>query len=268
MDGSSEYQIALLIAIGTVGMLLLAIAIVLFMVFYQKRMIQEQVKRQKLEIDYQQKMMQATLESQESERRKLAADLHDSIGGMLSTIRMGISTLGRSLPDQRSVDPTKQMLDDTIASVRQISRDLMPATLEKFGLAQALKELCERVQNTSLLSITFIEQGEFKPFDKNKELMIFRIIQELLNNAIKHSQATEIKVNLLTTNELVVVVEDDGVGFNIEEQKSDKRNGKGLGLYSIENRASLLNAKLEFDRQRKKGSMITLTMALHHEAEV
>src|SRR5882757_6033756 len=99
MAESSEYQIALLIAVGTVGMLLLAIAIVLFMVFYQKRMIQEQVKRQKLEIDYQQKMMQATLESQESERRKLAGELHDSIGGMLSAIRMGISTLGRTLPD-------------------------------------------------------------------------------------------------------------------------------------------------------------------------
>jgi two-component system NarL family sensor kinase len=126
MDGSSEYQVALLIAIGTVGMLLLAIAIVLFMVFYQKKMIQEQVKRQKLEIEYQNKMMQATLESQESERRKLASDLHDSIGGMLSTIRMGVSTLGRSLPDPRSVEQTKQMLDDTISSVRQISRDLMP----------------------------------------------------------------------------------------------------------------------------------------------
>ena len=268
MDGSSEYQVALLIAIGTVGMLLLAIAIVLFMVFYQKRMIQEQVKRQKMEIDYQHKMMQATLESQESERRKLAADLHDSIGGMLSTIRMGVSTLGRSLPDQRSVDSTKQMLDDTISSVRQISRDLMPSTLEKFGLAQALKELCERVQNTSMITVKFREEGESFPFDKNKELMIFRIVQELLNNAIKHSQSTEITVWLLMSNEVTISVEDDGVGFDINEQKNDKRTGKGLGLYSIENRAGLLNAKLEFDQLRKKGSKITLTMPLHHEAEV
>lgn len=266
MDGSSEYQIALLIAIGTVGMLVLAIAIVLFMVFYQKRMIQEQVKRQKLEIDYQQKMMQATLESQESERRKLASQLHDSIGGMLSTIRMGISTIGKSLPDQKIVDPTKQMLDDTISSVRQISRDLMPSTLDKFGLAQALKELCELVQNTSLITIHFFEQSAPHTIDKNNELMIFRIVQELLNNAIKHSHAKEIKVSMNIANDLSIIVEDDGVGFSIDEQKTDKRLGKGLGLYSIENRASLLNAKLEFDKERKKGSMITLTIPLQHEA--
>jgi two-component system, NarL family, sensor kinase len=268
MDGSSEYQVALLIAIGTVGMLLLAIAIVLFMVFYQKKMIQEQVKRQKLEIEYQHKMMQATLESQESERRKLASDLHDSIGGMLSTIRMGVSTLGRSLPDPRSVEQTKQMLDDTISSVRQISRDLMPSTLEKFGLAQALKELCERMQGSALMTINFHDDAATFSIDKNKELMLFRITQELLNNAIKHAQATEIKVDLTATNALALTVEDDGVGFNIDEQKSDKRTGKGLGLYSIENRASLLGAKLDFDKHRRKGSKITLTLPLYHEAEV
>ena len=89
MAGPSEYQVALLIAIGTVGMLLLAIAIILFMVFYQKKMIQEQLKRQQLELTYQQKMMEAALESQENERRRVAGDLHDSIGGMLSTIRVG-----------------------------------------------------------------------------------------------------------------------------------------------------------------------------------
>jgi signal transduction histidine kinase len=268
MDGSSEYQIALLIAIGTAGMLMLAVAIVLFVVFYQKRMMQEQVKRQKLEIEYQNKMMQATLESQESERRKLASDLHDSIGGMLSTIRMGVSTLGRSLPDPRSVEQTKQMLDDTISSVRQISRDLMPSTLEKFGLEQALKELCERTQAASLLTINFYENTTAFTIDKNKELMLFRIVQELLNNAIKHAQATEVKVYLTVNDELSLTVEDDGVGFNIDEQKSDKRTGKGLGLYSIENRASLLGAKLEFDKERLKGSKITITMSLHHEAEV
>jgi two-component system NarL family sensor kinase len=241
-------------------MLVLAGSIILFVVFYQKKMIQEQVKRQKLEIEYQNKMMQATLESQESERRKLASDLHDSIGGMLSTIRMGISTLGRSLPDPRSVDQTKQMLDDTISSVRQISRDLMPSTLEKFGLAQALKELCERTQATSMLTINFNENTDQISIDKNKELMLFRIVQELLNNAIKHSQATAVKVSLTAGNEISLAVEDDGIGFNIDEQKSDKRTGKGLGLYSIENRASLLGARLEFDKQRTKGSRITLTL--------
>src|SRR5215510_3796250 len=137
MVGPAEYQVALMIAIGTVGMFLLAIAIILFMVFYQKRMLQEQYKRQQMELDHQHKMMEAALESQEQERRRLAGELHDSIGAMLSTIRVGITTLARQVPDPKSLEQSKEMLDDTITSVRRISRDLMPSTLEKFGFVQA-----------------------------------------------------------------------------------------------------------------------------------
>lgn len=266
MDGSSEYQIALLIAIGSIGMLLLAIAIVLFMVFYQKKMIQEQVKRQQLELDHQSKMMQAVLDSQEMERRKLASDLHDSIGGMLSAIRMGVSTLGRSLPNPASVDPTKKMLDDTISSVRQISRDLMPSTLEKFGLAQALRELCEKTQDTSFIQLNFNEEGTVPMMQKSEELMIFRVVQELVNNAIKHAQASQINVMIGLNDSFYVSVEDNGIGFNIEAQRNDRSIGKGLGLYSIENRANQLGGNLAF-AQRDKGSKITLTFPVRHEAK-
>ena len=266
MDGSSEYQVALLIAIGSVGMLSLAIGIVLFMVFYQKKMMQEQMKRQQLELDYQQKMMQATLESQEGERRKLAADLHDSIGGMLSAIRMGISTMGRSVPTQINIDQTKKMLDDTISSVRKISRELMPSTLEKFGLAQALKELCEQLQTATSITTRFHEAGEVYDLNKPESLMVFRIIQELLNNAIKHSGANEIEVTIGSQDGLFICVEDNGIGFDINAQRNDKSFGKGLGLYSIENRAGLLGAKLDFS-QRNKGSKVTLTIPVRHEAK-
>ena len=266
MDGSSEYQIALLIAVGSVGMLLMAIAIVLFMVFYQKKMVQEQVRRQQLELDYQSKMMLATLESQESERRKLAADLHDSIGGMLSAIRMGVSTLGRSVPNQVSIDQTKKMLDDTIASVRHMSRELMPSTLEKFGLVQALKELCDQIQKTSLIQINFHELGEVPIMQKSEELMIFRIVQELVNNSIKHSQASKIDVTTGRHDDFYLSVEDNGIGFDINTQRNDKSMGKGLGLYSIENRANQLGAKLIFD-QPSRGSNVILTFPSKHETK-
>lgn len=262
MAGPSEYQIALLIAIGTVGMLLLAIAIILFMVFYQKKMIQEQLKRRQLELDYQQKMMEAALESQENERRRVAGDLHDSIGGMLSAIRVGLTTLAKQMTDPQSMEQPKQMLDDTLSSVRSISRDLMPLTLEKFGLVHALKELCERFHATTFLPVIFYEQGEFQGLNQKKELMIFRVAQELVNNAVKHSQATTIYVTIRGTDKLEVIVEDDGVGFDPEAQRSLTQSAKGLGLFNIENRARLLSAKLEFDSPREKGSKITMTLPL------
>jgi two-component system, NarL family, sensor kinase len=259
MDGPEEYQIAILIAFGTVGMLVLAIAIVLFMVIYQKKMIQEQLKRQQLESDLQQKMMQAELESQENERRRLAADLHDSIGGMLSAIRVGLFTISKQAPEL-NIEQTKRMLDDTISSVRRISRDLMPATLERFGLVQAVKEMCERFSSTTQLPIHFHEHGDINGLDMNKQLMLFRITQELINNAIKHAQATQLTINIEATDALTIVAEDDGIGFNIDDKQN--LNRKGLGLFSIQNRSSLLGATLEYERERKKGTRVTVTLPL------
>jgi len=262
MAGPSEYQVALLIAIGTVGMLVLAIAIILFMVFYQKKMIQEQLNRQKLEMVYQQKMMEAALESQEEERRRVAGDLHDSVGGMLSAIRVGLITMSRQLPNPQLLEQQKKMLDDTISSVRSISRDLMPATLDKFGLVQAVKELCEQFQQTSLVTVHFHERGEVVPLVKVKELMIFRIAQELITNAVKHSNATAINVFIRESDHLELIVEDNGIGFDAEAKRNETKPGKGLGLFNIENRVRLLRASLEYDKIRDRGSKITLTVPL------
>lgn len=254
-----------MIALAIVTVMGMAGAIIIFVVFYQKRMIKEQMKRQVLEFEYQQKMLQAELESQETERRRLAGDLHDSIGGMLSTIRVGLSTMARMLPDPQTMEQTKQMLDDTITSVRRISRDLMPSTLEKFGLGHALKELCERFQATSRISIQFHIIGNFEGLDKTRELMIFRIVQELLNNAIKHAQASEIIVTLEVDGWLSIIVEDNGIGFDPEAFKKDMQSGRGLGLFNIENRARLLGAKLQYGKDQKPGSKTILTIPVEHE---
>jgi signal transduction histidine kinase len=266
MDQSQSTQVYLIIAIAIVTMLIMAGAIIIFVVFYQKKMIHEQMKRQALEFEYQQKMLEAELQSQESERRRLAADLHDSIGGMLSAIRVGITTIAKQLTVPQHVDQTKQMLDDTISSVRRISRDLMPATLEKFGLVHALTELCERFQSTSGISIQFSEEGNYNPLDKNRELMIFRIVQELLNNAIKHANASQIDVLLKEEENLLVIVKDNGVGFDARGIINDRNSGKGLGLFNIQNRAQLLKGKLEYDSEIKQGSKTTLTLPILNEA--
>lgn len=263
---SEDGNFLLVFSIATAGMLFLVGAIITFVVFYQKRMLQEQFKRQAMEFDHQQKMMQAELESQETERRKLAADLHDSIGGMLSTIRVGISTMAKTLPNPQSIDETKKMLDDTISSVRRISRDLMPSTLEKFGLTYAIKELCERFHQTSKIPIYFSENGEIPKLDAQRELMIFRIAQELLNNAIKHSQATIINVTTQMNNgQVAVTVEDNGIGFDADFHQNDTTGNKGLGLYNIENRARLLGGEISFEKAKAKGSKTMLIAPVSHE---
>lgn len=253
-------QIYVIIGVAVIAMLLMAGAIVLFVLYYQKRMVQEQFKRQQMELDYQRKMMEAALESQENERRRVAADLHDSIGAMLSTIRVSLITYAKKhRPDDDTIAESKKMLDDTIESVRRISRDLMPSTLEKFGLAQAVKEMCERFQATSSLPIIFEEIGETPGLTRSHELMIFRIVQELMNNAMKHSDASLIKVSFINQEMLDVVVEDNGRGFNAEEKKNDTALGKGgLGLFNIENRARLVGATVDFNAPTVQGSKVII----------
>jgi signal transduction histidine kinase len=136
----------------------------------------------------------------------------------------------------------------------------MPSTLEKFGLGHALKELCDRFQSTSQLPIQYHELGDAGAMVAKKELLIFRIVQELLNNAIKHSKATTISVTLRATDKFEIVVEDDGIGFNFDEQQASNKIEKGLGLFNIENRARLLNATLQYDKEREKGTRTTLTV--------
>jgi two-component system, NarL family, sensor kinase len=257
MEGGVS-QFTLIFSLATVAMLVLAGFIILFVVFYQKKMIEEQLKRQKLELDFQQKMMEAALESQENERRRLAGDLHDSVGGMLSTIRVGLTSIAKQMSNPQGIEQSKKMLDDTITSVRRISLDLMPSTLEKFGLIAALKEICERFQSASLIPVHFQETGDVKFIEQKRELKIYRVVQELINNAIKHSQASQIKVEVWGGEQLFITVEDDGIGFDSSIRNNVVQSGKGLGLYNMTNRTRLLNAKLEFDNQTKKGSKITL----------
>jgi two-component system, NarL family, sensor kinase len=253
-------QIYLIISVAVVAMLLMAGSIILFVLYYQKRMVQEQFKRQQMELEYQKKMMEAALESQENERRRVAGDLHDSIGAMLSTIRVSLTTYAkRNSSDGESINESKKMLDDTIESVRRISRDLMPSTLEKFGLSQAVKEMCERFQSTASLPIIFEEPQDTPVFAKSRELMIFRIVQELLNNALKHADASVIKVSFHNGEALQVIVEDNGKGFNAEDHKNDK-SGKGLGLFNIENRARLVGASVNFNAPTSQGSKIIINI--------
>lgn len=265
----SNSEFTLMFIIATIGMLLMAVAIISFIVFYQKKMLQQELHRERMEAEFQKKMLQAALDSQENERRRLAGDLHDSIGAMLSAIRVGLATLVRKQAvEEAAILPTKEMLDETIASVRAISWDLMPSTLEKFGLSQGLSEMCNRIAHATGLDLSFEEKGTARRLSARKENMLFRIVQELLNNALKHSGANAIHVKLhFGQRYLYIIVSDNGKGFDYQKQKGDRSRNTGLGLFNIENRARLMGANMTFDTGPSRGSKISIRLALTHEKQ-
>lgn len=258
MVSSATIEVYLIIAIGMIVVLLFSGFIVLFVIIYQKRMLAEKVHRQELEGTLQQRILQATLESQEAERKSMSVDLHDSIGGMLSAVRIGLATVSRQMEDPKKMSSSIEMLDETIESVRRISRELMPATLEKFGLLAGARELVEKLQATSSIQMSMVTLGASRALGNNREIMIYRIAQELLNNAIKHSKATFIEVVFNYQSKLILTIDDNGVGM--DPKNLELHRSSSLGMYNIQSRVQLLHAEIVADPEKTEGTRIIVTI--------
>lgn len=247
-------------------MLLLASAIILFVVVYQKRMLNQQLQLKAIEADKQKELLQATINAQDSERRRIAKDLHDELGASLSAVKLGINALlkrAEGLQEATSIGlETKGVLDGAITSVRQISKQLLPATLEEFGLQAALKELCNKLSVAGEVQVKWQSNQTAARVDTTTELALYRVVQELVNNALKHASATEITVSLNYTEVLLsLIVQDNGRGFDkkvLEEMGADK----GLGLRNIESRLSTIAATMNYLTSPGKGTRVEIDLQL------
>ena len=265
MDSATDMNISLFLIVGTLGMLLLAAAVVLFVFVYQKRLIQHQLKLQKVQADYQRELLKANIHAQEKERKRIAQDLHDEVGAMLSAIKLSVNQIQRNRADvdqfESTSKETKSMIDETIENVRRISKDLLPVTLENFGFIHALQELSDKLNSSTPLLTSFECEGDLLPLEQNDQLAIYRVVQELCNNIIKHAQATKIDMKLsLSSQGLRLQVIDDGIGFSVDDLS--KVNGAtGIGLKSIESRVNMLGGHIEYQGTPEKGTTVNIELS-------
>lgn len=257
-------EVIYIIVIGSLGMLILIIGLAIFITLYQKRMLQEQEKQRIMDIEYQQKMIQSQIDSQETERKRIAADLHDSIGSLLWAAKLNIAFMGRSLDFngelKDSYTETMKILDQSIDSVKRISWELTPEAFQHTGLSASIKEMCLRLDGKGQV-LYFEEKGNSIFWKNDRALMTFRIVQELINNAVKHAKANRIKVTLIwNAQRLVIKVEDDGIGLKLKDQV---RNG--VGWWNITNRSKKIDAAIVVKENHEPGTSIELTIPLPHE---
>lgn len=254
MQIAENPEIALIYFVGTFGMIILAGSIFFFFVTYQKRLLKKELEINKIKAEQQEEILKNTILAQEKERRRIAGDLHDEVGAMLSVVKLNVSRFERKSDNKDVVNlanETKTYLEEAITQVRRISRDLMPPSLEKLGLDFAIEELAGRIDRTGNIKTIYFKTGDYFRFDGKKELALFRIVQELLNNAIKHSGASEIFIKArYSSNSLAVSVSDNGKGFDTESVVSE-----GLGLKNLESRANMLNAKMKIKSHPGKGTV-------------
>ena len=250
-------QISYLLFAGIAGMVLLALAIIAFFIVYQQRLLTQQDELRKLEKSHQQELLNASIVTQEKERERIAKDLHDSIGGSLSTTKLFVHHMQHEEKEafQALKSETAELLDETIQNIRNTTRNLLPVSLEQFGLVAAITDLAQRHQRYSPVGINFYHHGK-RRFKADHELAIYRIVQELINNTLKHASAKDIHIDLaFSSNHLKLNYRDDGVGFNLSDLVS---NGVGIGLKSIQSRVAYLEAQMEWHAEPGNGFQFVL----------
>lgn len=254
----------MLIVLGLAAVLLLVAGVILFVVRYQKRAIAEQLKRQSTVVDHQNKMLMAALESQENERRRISKDLHDDVGMMLMTLRTQLNvSVGKPLSEEQA-EELLNVVDDTHETVRKISWDLLPPTLERFGVVQALQEMCHRMTHQEKITVSFYEKGKAQSLDKNQETLVYRIAQECVINALRHARAKHIDVKLdWKDTVLCLTIADDGVGFDFPEENDRVKSRMGLGLVNMASRVRLLCGEVRYKRNNPTGTVVEITIPVN-----
>lgn len=247
-----------------------AIAILIISVLgyrnHKSRQNLQQSKIDELEKEKQLTATEAVLKGEEQERTRLAKDLHDGLGGMLSGIKFSLNNMKGNLimtPDnaqalERSID----MLDSSIREMRRVAHNMMPEVLVRYGLNDALKEFCSEIDQSGVVHINYQSIGMEKIIiEQTVSITIYRIVQELVNNAIKHAMAKNVLVQLhLTQPErlLTVTVEDDGKGFDTALLKQSS----GIGWSNIQNRVEFLKGKLDVNSAPGKGTSVLIEVGV------
>lgn len=223
----------------------------------------QQQRIRELEKDRQLVAVDSMLKGQEEERSRLAKDLHDGLGGLLSGVKFSLTNMKDNLfitPENMTVfERSLDMIDTSIKELRRVAHNMMPEMLTKFGLDEALREYCNTINATKLLSVKYQSHGMEERLEKSTEIIVYRIIQELLNNSMKHAAATDAFVQLIReANRFNIVVEDNGKGFDATLSE----NNKGSGFANIRSRVEYLKGRVEIHSEPGKGTLVNVEFNL------
>ena len=249
---NSGSNVPMVLFFGTIAMLALTIGLIVFIIFHQRKVIRFQMQLQKMEYDQQKMLLNASIKLQEEERQRIAADLHDDAGPLLATARLYLNenliNLDKTTQLQ-SIYSAKQIIDDTIQLIRNISHSLMPPTLKNFGLESAVNDLFQKISSSGSMNASSRFHDYRERLQPETELIIFRVIQELVNNILKHSNASFIHLTQNTNNnKFFIRLHHDGRGLTQADFEKLNKSSVGLGLKNIQSRLRVLHGKIFFEK--------------------
>ena len=237
--------------LGTFGMFIMAIAVITVLVMHQRRVFRFNKQLHKMEEEKQQMLLKASIKFQEEERSRIAADLHDDAGPLLATARLYLTEnlIHQDTATQlQSIFSAKQIIDDTIVLIRNISHSLLPPTLKNFGLEAATKDLFDRINGSGVINASARFHDNRDRLSDEQELLVFRVLQELVTNILKHSGAGFIHLTQNAQGNIVYFrIHHDGKGILQSQFDQLEHSSHGLGLKNIQSRISVLKGKIFFE---------------------
>ncbi|MBS1633704.1 MAG: two-component sensor histidine kinase [Bacteroidetes bacterium] len=249
---SSGDNVSLVLFLGTLGMMILTIGLILFIIFHQRKVIRYQTRLQQMEQEQQKILLKASIRLQEEERQRLAADLHDDAGPLLATARL---YLNENLVNQdkatqlQSIFQARQIIDDTIQLIRNISHSLLPPTLKNFGLESAINDLFQKLSGSGSINASSRFHEYKERLKSDNELIVFRVVQELVNNILKHSSASFIHLTQnVHDDKFYLRIHHDGKGLVQADFDKLNKSNTGLGLKNISSRLKVVHGNINFEK--------------------
>ena len=233
-------------------MLVLAIGLFAFILIHQRKMIKYQLHIKDMEDQQQKILLDASIRWQEEERQRIAADLHDDAGPLLATARLYLNEnlLKQDTNTQmQSIYNAKQIIDDTIQLIRNISHSLMPPTLKNFGLESAINDLFQKISGTGAINASCRFHDYRQRLVPEQELLLFRVVQELINNILKHSNSSFMHITQnISDGRFFLRLHHDGRGITQDDFEKMNKSSLGLGLKNIQSRMKVLQGNITFEK--------------------
>lgn len=226
---------------------------------YIRQIFNLQGKIDKMRKENEAKVLSAIIQTEEKERQKFAKELHDGLGPILSSIKMAISAIDKSVigeSNKRIIDKTENTVDNAITSIKEISNNLSPHILKRFGLEKAIKTFTDTIITKENLEIIHSSNLDGKRYNYNIEVILYRIIGELITNTLKYASASKVEISLFNYEEkLELFYSDNGIGFDIKNN-----NKNGMGLSNINSRVKSLDGEMEMHSKHEQGFFLKITL--------
>lgn len=244
----------------TVFLVFLVGFIIYFIVLYQKRQVQNKAEREGLEANFKQEFLKARLEMQEQTFAHVSRELHDNVNQVLSFVKLNLAMINDvPEPQQTKLNENRDLIAQVITDLRDLSKSLSFEHITKQGLVKTIENEVNKLNKSGLIEANLIIKGDIYPLGEQRELVLFRILQEVVNNTTKHSGATHLNICLEYIPESFnLTIGDDGVGFSA----SSLDHSRGSGLMNIEHRAAVIGAVAKIDSSPGKGCTVNVNLNL------